>query len=249
MSIYNLTPEEGTALVRLLERGRMFMPDEAIQVQMYQHTRSFMREMGFKPYEISNYYRPLAEMETRCRHNLRYWTGGDYLGLGAGAHSFSAEGHLPPGGSEFVLKGVSDTGRPALTLPGREGGEATAGARHWDGGVRWATEEGLEAWATPLGQGRVPLAMCEGLSRAQGVSEMLLTRLRLSDGVDLTALSRLGGKACRQAVEARGRLLATHGLIEQHEEQLRLTEEGVLLVNSVIETLSLAADEALSEAS
>jgi oxygen-independent coproporphyrinogen-3 oxidase len=57
--------------------------DESIELEMLHHTRRRLCNLGMPPYEISNY----AQMGQECRHNLVYWTGGNYLGLGPSAAS------------------------------------------------------------------------------------------------------------------------------------------------------------------
>jgi oxygen-independent coproporphyrinogen-3 oxidase len=84
ISAYNLTYEEGTAFFRWRAERRLVPLDEDSEFEMFQLTRSFLAERGFAAYEISNFALP----GHACRHNLNYWQGGDYLGVGAGAHSF-----------------------------------------------------------------------------------------------------------------------------------------------------------------
>ncbi len=59
------------------------LPDEETERKMYQITREFLEHQGYHRYEISNYAKPGFE----CRHNIGYWTGSEYLGLGLGASS------------------------------------------------------------------------------------------------------------------------------------------------------------------
>ncbi|QHI69878.1 radical SAM family heme chaperone HemW [Tichowtungia aerotolerans] len=79
ISIYNLMYEEGTPL---LERNPVRL-DEEMEREMYDHIRERLKEAGFEHYEISNFAKPGFE----CRHNLLYWTGGEYIGCGPAAHS------------------------------------------------------------------------------------------------------------------------------------------------------------------
>lgn len=60
------------------------LPDEETEREMYHLTNSFLKSHGYSRYEISNYARPGFE----CRHNIGYWTGTEYLGLGLGASSY-----------------------------------------------------------------------------------------------------------------------------------------------------------------
>lgn len=85
ISAYSLTLEPGTEFFKRSGRGEILTTDEDIQADMYQRTQQLLREHGYEQYEISNYAKPGYE----CQHNISYWDGTDYLGLGAGAHSFS----------------------------------------------------------------------------------------------------------------------------------------------------------------
>jgi len=84
LSCYALTIEPGTALAEDIGTGRCLLPDEDLQVAMEQTADSMLQAAGYERYEISNYAKP----GRRCRHNLLYWTHGDYLGLGPSAQSF-----------------------------------------------------------------------------------------------------------------------------------------------------------------
>ncbi len=84
LSLYALTVEEGTPLARDVARGRMPAPDPDMQADHYEWTQERLARAGYEHYEISNWARP----GHRCRHNLIYWQNREYLGLGAGAHSF-----------------------------------------------------------------------------------------------------------------------------------------------------------------
>jgi oxygen-independent coproporphyrinogen-3 oxidase len=82
-SLYALTVEEGTPLARDVARGRVSAPDPDVQADQYEWAGARMNSAGYDHYEISNWARPGRS----CRHNLIYWRNGEYLGIGAGAHS------------------------------------------------------------------------------------------------------------------------------------------------------------------
>jgi len=84
LSLYALTVEDGTPLARDIARGRVPPPDPDAQADQYEWTEVRLAEAGYEHYEISNWALP----GRRCRHNLIYWQNREYLGLGAGAHSF-----------------------------------------------------------------------------------------------------------------------------------------------------------------
>ncbi len=88
ISAYNLTFEEGTAFFTELKRGRIRPLPNDEQATMYEVVREELPRHGFPIYEISNYAQPGHE----ARHNLTYWRGQSYLGVGAGAHSFARDG-------------------------------------------------------------------------------------------------------------------------------------------------------------
>lgn len=81
ISLYCLTIEPGTAFYKQHLHGRITQPDDEAQTEMYDDCLRRTAESGFVPYEISNFALPGRE----CRHNLEYWTGGEYAAYGPGA--------------------------------------------------------------------------------------------------------------------------------------------------------------------
>jgi oxygen-independent coproporphyrinogen III oxidase len=84
LSLYALSVEAGTPFGRELGRGKLNLPAETSVVAMYRLARRRAAAAGYEHYEISNWALP----GRRSRHNSLYWTGGEYRGVGAGAHSF-----------------------------------------------------------------------------------------------------------------------------------------------------------------
>jgi oxygen-independent coproporphyrinogen-3 oxidase len=84
LSLYGLTIEKGTLFGRWHEAGRLLLPDEDLSADMYEHALDRLADAGYEQYEISNWALP----GHRCRHNLRYWLGAEYLGFGVSAASF-----------------------------------------------------------------------------------------------------------------------------------------------------------------
>ena len=83
VSIYPLTVEDGTPLALKVDSGRLVLPDEDEQADEMELARRFLVEAGFAPYEVASYALP----GHACRHNIAYWTGIEYLGLGRSAAS------------------------------------------------------------------------------------------------------------------------------------------------------------------
>jgi oxygen-independent coproporphyrinogen-3 oxidase len=153
VSAYSLIVEPGTRMARAVRTGALPMPDEDVLADRYLMADAALAGAGFEWYEVSNWART---PQGRCRHNLAYWTGGDWWGVGPGAHS-----HV--------------------------------------GGVRWWNVRHPAAYAAALAAGRSPGQAREVLDeQARGVEDVLL-RLRLVDGLPLTALSPTGReRAARQ---------------------------------------------------
>ena len=84
ISAYSLILEEGTPFYQKYNSGCYPLPDEEQERLMYRETEQILSQAGYERYEISNY----AKKGYACRHNLVYWQGGDYLGLGLGSSSY-----------------------------------------------------------------------------------------------------------------------------------------------------------------
>lgn len=103
LSTYSLTIEPGTPFFQRQERGLLKgLPDHEV-AEMLEAIPGQLERHGFERYEISNY----ARAGKHSRHNSTYWTGGDYLGVGAGAHSYIAQ---------YSSTGVLETARRWSTL-------------------------------------------------------------------------------------------------------------------------------------
>lgn len=86
LSAYNLTIEERTVFHHWLKHGEIHPLPEDEEIAMAEAIEETLAQAGLERYEISNYAKP----ERQSRHNSTYWQGGDYLGIGAGAHSFAS---------------------------------------------------------------------------------------------------------------------------------------------------------------
>ena len=83
ISAYALIVEDGTRLARRIGRGELAAPDDDVLADRYTAADDVLAAAGLSWYEISNW----AAEGARCRHNLLYWTGADWWGIGPGAHS------------------------------------------------------------------------------------------------------------------------------------------------------------------
>jgi putative oxygen-independent coproporphyrinogen III oxidase len=103
LSLYQLTIEEGTAFGDRYARGRLKgLPTDDLSADMYLATQDLCNAAGFECYEVSNHAKPGAE----SRHNRVYWSYGDYIGIGPGAH-----GRLTLGGQRYATEAYSNPGQ------------------------------------------------------------------------------------------------------------------------------------------
>jgi oxygen-independent coproporphyrinogen-3 oxidase len=93
LSLYQLTIEPETPFFTLHSLGKLVTPDDDVARALYDTTQEICAQAGLPAYEISNHARPGAE----SRHNLVYWRGDEYAGIGPGAH-----GRLEAGGKRFA---------------------------------------------------------------------------------------------------------------------------------------------------
>ncbi|MEG2413659.1 MAG: radical SAM family heme chaperone HemW [Clostridia bacterium] len=84
MSCYCLSVESGTQLEKMLNAGKLTLPTDDETADMYDIAYKLLSEKGYSRYEVSNFARPNKE----SKHNMKYWTMANYLGVGVSAHSF-----------------------------------------------------------------------------------------------------------------------------------------------------------------
>jgi oxygen-independent coproporphyrinogen-3 oxidase len=84
VSYYQLTVEHGTVLEKRIEEGKIKLPGNDLCAAFYSAINKELESNGYYRYEVSSFARPGYE----CRHNMTYWEGGEYLGLGPSAHSY-----------------------------------------------------------------------------------------------------------------------------------------------------------------
>lgn len=84
ISAYMLQIEEGTPLSKMAKENKIFLPEDDDSVEVYEEMAKLLKTKGFDRYEVSNF----AKNGYECRHNVKYWTGEDYIGFGLSAHSY-----------------------------------------------------------------------------------------------------------------------------------------------------------------
>jgi oxygen-independent coproporphyrinogen-3 oxidase len=213
MSLYALTVEEGTKLAYDIDHGRVHEPDGDAQAAMYEWSCERMARAGYVQYEISNWCRPGQE----CRHNLVYWRDGEWLGLGAGAHS------------HWGRQQTADSGQQGFRFAD------VYSPRRYVELVNETVVAGVDPSATPrevLRQMR-QVTSVEEPSPDTAMSDAAILGLRLNEGLPVaeferryrTSLDTSYGPVLREMSEA--------GLLVRENGRLRLTARGRLLANEV----------------
>jgi len=200
VSAYGLTIEKGTSFYSQYKKGLIKLPSEEEVVSMMNEISSFLSSCGYKRYEISNF----AERGFEARHNLTYWNGGDYLGLGAGAHSF--------------LASYKD------------------GLRH--SGVRWANYALPNKYCKQAAATGEAQSWSESLSTTDLMFEFFFLGLRKINGVSCSEFEALFGTSIDKVYPALLEVLADQNLLKRNGDFLALSEEGLLIADSVIENFA-----------
>jgi oxygen-independent coproporphyrinogen-3 oxidase len=214
VSIYPLTIEEGTPLQGSIARGEFDAPDEDLQADLMLAARDMLEEAGIMRYEVSNYARPGFE----AHHNLGYWTGRQYLGVGTAASSFVSAGLF----SQLIESRIVEIGEMPVIPEGsflRLTGTADARA---------------QANLTTM-----PVSV-EVLDRSQVICEAVMLRMRLRDGISEELFAQ-----AMEDVPALGRhmdMLVEQELVEARAGRFVPTDRGWLCGNTVFGSLWDAAE-------
>ena len=238
ISAYSLIVEEGTPFYDLYDSGKLDLPEEDVEREMYHLTKTILSEAGYQRYEISNYAKP----GFACRHNIRYWRREPYLGFGVGAASMYGE--LVPFAVNSALKGSKQTAISPnegdiknyfISCCGRFSGQYRRTndtdfiryLRHYDlresgGGKAWDGEN---------------TTTC--LSLKDSMEEFMFLGLRMTDGVSIRefydafgfSMDDIYGDVIRKYIE--------NGLLERGDDRIALTERGLDVSNVVMEEFLL----------
>lgn len=206
ISAYCLTLEEGTPFHERAASGRLTLPAEELLVAMMQHVGTQLAGAGYQRYEISNFARPGFE----SRHNQAYWIGDDYLGLGAGAHSYFAPQHQDAS---------------LMTSP-------QSGAPHF--GTRYANVKNAEEYMQLAAQCGSAAAWSESLTESEAMCEFFFLGLRQAAGVCLDDFLKRFGASAFECFPGTIERLAASDLLRQDGDRVALSEQGLLLADTVM---------------
>ena len=162
LSAYALTVEAGTRLAARVRRGELAPPDDDVLADRYLVADDVLTAAGLRWYEISNW---AAGAASRCAHNMLYWTGGDWWGIGPGAHSHVGgirwwNVRHPAAYAARIRAGVS---------PGQAREVLSASERHLERVMLLLRLAGgcPVAALGPAGQANVPALVAEGLASGE----------------------------------------------------------------------------------
>jgi len=204
ISVYDLTIEDGTPFARALNNGSLILTDEENGRELFLMTIERLEAAGFEHYEISNFARPSRQ----SRHNTRYWNGGDYIGLGASAHSFT---------KVRVQKDSTDQGF------GRRWWNVKDSAQYIKLiGVGSSPVSGEESLTK---QQAIAEAIMLGLRQSRGIDERAFKELFHGSVQEYLVQKRL--------LNGAGNSGGAKRLIYSSNGRLRLTKEGMLLSNEI----------------
>jgi oxygen-independent coproporphyrinogen-3 oxidase len=229
ISAYNLTYEEGTAFHQWRAQGTLQQLPEEIEVAMFTRSQEVLGAAGYQQYEISNYARP----GFMCRHNLNYWQGGPYLGVGAGAHSYQS-----PVTNALIRR--APVHPQQSTVDSLNGGGMGTGNRElstvnpsW--GFRWSNEKSPSAYIEAVQTHGHARCSSETLDERQARGEFVFLGLRCRDGFSAgTFRDRFAAEFATAFPHAMA--LRDDGLLQCSDDRWRLTPRGLLVADSVFAT-------------
>lgn len=227
LSLYQLTIEEGTVFAR---KGIKALDEDAAG-EMYLFTEDYLADKGIYKYEVSNYSRP----GYASRHNLLYWTGQDYIGVGVSAHGrfcFSGfKGNLEQKRRDRKISRTSLYAENFSPLVSTLSSSLKPEKMCFEGNPE-QKRRNRKYYASTYN------CQLEELSQAERAEELLLMGLRLTDGID----KRLFAENCGLDFDGfidreRLKYLCEAGLLVDTPQNIRATREGFLVLNGIIEQL------------
>lgn len=220
ISAYSLIVEEGTPFYDMAEKGKLEIPSEEVDRQMYQKTEEILKEAGYDRYEISNYAKPGRE----CRHNLTYWNTREYLGVGLGASSCLGGYRFQNrrDWSEYLscFNRVRDFGNTVEDL-------MTSAINYWK--ETKTINENKADKTIPL-----PFQEIESLTENARKEEFMFMGLRKMEGVSVKDFQERFGESVWEVYRDTIPELIDKNLLEAKGDNIYLTRQGIDVSNVVM---------------
>ena len=225
VSCYPLSIEEGTPFDDAVLAGAMQLPDADLQADMMLEAASVLGEAGLQRYEVASYARP----GHTCKHNIAYWTGACYLGLGAAAASMLTPGLACEVGEMLGLRADGDGAATAQKLADTLACQPDA-AR-----VRLSFLDDAEAFVRAMSIATGPRVFLETLTLREAAAEDLMLAMRMVRGATREVLEGAVERGIpRDKLDAAVALACKDGLAEfDATGSLCPTQKGWLLGNEL----------------
>ena len=188
ISCYSLIVEENTMYYKEFEEGNLILPSEETEREMYYNAVDILEKAGYYQYEISNF----AKNNYICKHNLVYWIGKEYLGIGLGA-------------SSYIDK------------------------------YRFKNADMIENYCENSHDYNLIRKDINYINIERQIEEYMFLGLRLTKGISKNEFQQKFDKSIEEIFEKELKKLETEGLINNTEDNIRLTKKGIDLSNYVFQ--------------
>lgn len=206
ISCYGLSIDEGSIFEEWEEEGRIQLPNEKEQALMYKTSAQRLKEAGYLQYEISNF----SKIGYQCRHNVGYWQGADYIGLGpsaAGTINNVRRTH-----ANSIIEWAQDIQSNNLAQD-----------------IRFHIFDNMPPMTSE------PNFTKEILSPLNQALELIMLRLRTSKGLALSEYKKLTGRSFMNDNKSLIHILNKHDLLRANKGYIFLTLNGMLVSTSILE--------------
>ena len=209
ISSYSLMIEEGTVFYEMHQQGKLLIPSEEEDRAMYEYTKEFLLANGYERYEISNY----AKKGFECVHNITYWTGEEYLGIGLGASSY--------------IKGFRFQNQTVLSTYVERWGDVDS--------FMFATQC-LEALFQNMYQGSLFETEVHHLSEKEKIEEYVFLGFRMMKGISETAFKMRFGRSFSHLYQEILDKYISLGYIKTDRKKQRffLSDRGIDISNTIL---------------
>ena len=168
ISFYSLQIEEGTPYFEMFKTGKLDQTVDEVDRDMYHMGIEMLKKAGYSHYEISNAAKPGYE----CRHNLKYWSFDDYLGMGLGAHSFIRNNEMDNNWAD------ANSGRNSICKTNE---------------IRFSNTKNLESYMEKCRTGQSAEDWQHTNTQKDSISEYIFTGLRKTKGINLQEFNEMFG--------------------------------------------------------
>jgi oxygen-independent coproporphyrinogen-3 oxidase len=209
VSAYALTVEANTPIKRKIDGGEIVPADGDFAADAYDFVKETLERHGIERYEISNF----AVRGYECRHNLNYWRRGEYVGLGAAAHSF--------------VKETTEKYSGGSNIETVESGAAVASC-----GVRYENPRSIDAYCSAVREGVSPAKNIERLDAKTALFEKIMLGFRLTEGLNI---AELDGEFQTDFLKKYGAVFTKYEkCFQKNDGRIRIRDEYFYCMNTLL---------------